>query len=438
MLISTGSTIFRTTPTTCTIEPGESVGNNYKMHWPHKQAETSRPVRKSVLHDRWEGRNACFGEAMGWERPLWFAPDGVEPANEYSYTKPNWFKHTAKECQAAREGVVVFDQSSFGKQLVQGRDACESLQYLCAGNVDVPVGKIVYTHMLNARGGIETDITINRLREDQFLIVSSATTHPRDKAWIESHLDNEQHVTTTDVTSAYAVLSVQGPSSRELLSTITDADLSNQAFPFATSQEIDIGFAKVIANRLTYIGELGWELHIPTEFADEVCSLLLAKGEEFDLTPAGYHALEHLRSECAYREYQLDLTPEDTPLEAGLGFTVCLDKSGGFIGRDALMKQIETPLTKRLVVFSLIDPEPVLWHDELIRLDGEIVGYISSGAYGFTCGRSVGMGYVHHPDGVTKELLDNGKFEIEIACETFNAVASFQASYDPKRERVRC
>ncbi len=416
---------------------GESVGLHYKMHWPHKQREASRPVRKSPIHDRLAARNACFGEAMGWERPLWFAPEGVDATNIYSYHNPNWFVYTAEECRAAREGVVVFDQTSFGKHLIQGRHACAFLQRVCAGDVDTPVGKLVYTQMLNRRGGIETDITVNRLGEDRYLIVSSATTHARDKVWIEKHMTREEHVTLVDVTSAYSVLSVQGPTSRELLGRIIDADLSNEAFPFATSQEIDIGYARAIANRLTYIGELGWELHIPSEFTQCVFDALCEAGQSLGLRQAGYHALEHLRSERAYREYGLDLTPEDTPYEAGLGFTVSLDKPGGFFGCEAIAAQLGKPLNKRLVMFKMTDPEPVLFHDEVIRLDGEIVGYISSGAYGFTLGCSVGMGYVHHPEGVTKDLVENGDFEIEIACERYPTEAALRGFYDPTSERVK-
>ncbi len=416
----------------------EIVGLHYKPHWPHYQPETSRNVRKSTLHDRWAALNASFGEGMGWERPMWFAPAGTSNENVYSHSRPNWFEHTARECQAARQAAILLDQSSFGKHLVQGRGAVAFLQRLCAGNIDVSVGKLVYTHMLNSRGGIETDITVNRLAENRFLIISSATVHPRDKAWIERHIAGDENVTLTDVTSGYTVLSLQGPKSRDILSQLTDAELDNEAFPFATSQEIDVGYARVIANRLTYIGELGWELHIPTEFAQGVFDAVMAAGAEAGLKPAGYHALEHLRSERAYREYELDLTPEDTPLEAGLGFTVKLDKPGGFIGRDALMRQKEAgPLTKRLVMFKLRDPEPVLFHEELIRLGGDIVGYISSGAYGFTLGASVGMGYVNHADGVTKEFVESGDWEIEIACERYPADASLRAFFDPAGERVK-
>jgi len=416
----------------------EILGLHYKPHWPHYQPESSRNVRKSTLHDRWAKLNASFGEAMGWERPMWFAPQNQSTENIYSHTRPNWFDHTARECRSARREAVLLDQSSFGKHLVQGDDACQFLQQMCTGNIDVTPGKLVYTHMLNPRGGIETDITVNRLDETRFLLISSATVQPRDRSWIERHLSREQNATLTDVTSGYAVLSLQGPKSRDILSRVTDADLGNAAFPFATSQEIDVGYARVIANRLTYIGELGWELHIPTEFAQGVFDALMAAGAEHGLKPAGYHALEHLRCERAYREYELDLTPEDTPLEAGLGFTVKLDKPGGFIGRDALMRQKDTgPLSKRLVMFKLKDPEPVLYHEEIIRMNGNIVGYISSGAFGFTLGTSVGMGYVKHADGVTEELIESADWEIEIACERFPAEAALRAFYDPAGAKVK-
>jgi len=415
----------------------ESLGSIYEMHWPAKQHETARGIRRSPLHDRLAARNACFGETAGWERPMWFAPDGVEPRDIYSHQRSNWFRHTAGECHAARENVVVLDQSSFGKTLVQGRDACAFLQRLCAGDVDVAVGKVVYTHMLNRNGGIETDLTVDRLAEDCYMLVSSAATHQRDLAWIGRHLDRDRHVTVADVTSATCVLSVQGPKSRALLAHVSGADFSSEAFPFLTSQEIDVGYARVRAKRITFLGELGWELHVPSEFVQHVYDVLVEAGGDFGLQLAGYHALEHLRCERAFREYGFDIAPDDTLYEAGLGFTVKLDKPGGFIGREAIAPQCGEVLNKRLVMFKLCDPEPVLFHDELIRLDGEIVGYISSGAYGFTLGRSVGMGYVRHPGGVTTDLIENSRFEIEIACERHRAEASFRAFYDPAGKRVK-
>ncbi len=416
----------------------EVLGSHYKMNWPHYQPLSSRGVRKSVLHDRWAKLNASFGEGMGWERPMWFAPEGESIENAYSYYEPNWYKYTSKECKAARESAIIIDQSSFGKHLVQGRDACKFLQKLCAGNVDVPLGKLVYTHMLNDKGGIETDITINRLNKTEFLIISSATVHPRDKNWITQHITEDLNVTYTDITSAYAVLSIQGPKSRDILSKVTTADLSNDSFPFATSQDIDIAYARVIANRLTYIGELGWELHIPTEFTQGVFDLIWDAGKEFGLKPAGYHALEHLRSERAYREYELDLTPVDTLLEAGLSYTISWDKEGGFNGLEALKSQRASgQLKKRLVMFKLRDPEPLLFHEEPILCNDNIVGYISSGVRSFTLGRSIGMGYVNHSGGVTKSFIQKSKWKIEIAGKQYMADASLQAFFDPKGERLR-
>lgn len=416
----------------------EVLGLHYKMHWPGHQPQTSRGVRKSALHDRWAKLGASFGEGMGWERPMWFAGPGQSTENVYSYEEPNWFKSTSEECHAARNDAILLDQSSFGKHLVQGRDACRFLQWLCAGNVDVPVGKLVYTHMLNQNGGIETDVTVNRLSQTEFLIISSATVHPRDKAWITKHIAGEWNLTLTDVTSAYAVLSLQGPKSREILSKVSSTNLANEAFPFATSQEIDIGYARVIANRLTYVGELGWELHIPTEMAQHVFDVVWDAGQQHGLRAAGYHALEHLRSERAYREYQLDLTPVDTLLEAGLGFTIDWNKEGGFVGKEALAVQKSAmPLKKRLVSFRLKDPRPVLFHEEPIRCDGEIVGYISSGVKSFTLGTSIGLGYVNHPSGVTKDLLERCRWQVEIAGELYEADASLRAFFDPDGERAK-
>ena len=415
----------------------ESLGGIFAMPWPFKEHETARPARKSHLHDRLAAAGACFGETAGWERPLWFAPEGVEPSNEYSFFRPNWYRHTARECRAAREGVVIMDLSSFGKTLVQGRDACAHLQWLCVSDVEVPLGKLIYTHLLNSLGGIECDITIDRRAEDCFLIYSSTSVHWRDLNWLGKHIGSDQHVTLSDVTAAYSVLNVQGPKSRELLQSLSDADLSNQAFPFMTAQEIDIGYARVRAKRQTFVGELGWELEIPSEFVQEVYDLIMAAGQPFGLQQAGYQALEHLRCERAYREFGLDLAPDDTPFEAGLGFLVKIDKPGGFLGREALLPQAGRIPNRRLVNFKLEDPEPVLFHDEVIRMNGEIVGYLSSGAYGFCLGSAVGMGYVKHPDGVSVDLIKDSKFEIEIACENFPAEASLKPFYDPTGARVK-
>ncbi len=415
----------------------ESLGRIFEMSWPFKEHESSRPARKSHLHDRLADGGACFGETAGWERPMWFAPKGIEPKNAYSYSRPNWYEHTAEECRVAREGVVIMDLSSFGKTMVQGRDACQYLQWMCVSNVDVAVGKLVYTHMLNSMGGIECDITIDRRAGDCFIIYSSAGVHCRDMNWIARHLKPDQQVTITDVTAAYSVLNIPGPKSLDLLQAITAADLSNPVFPFHTAQEIDIGYARVLAKRQTFIGELGWELQIPSEFVQDVYDILMEAGKPLGLKQAGYHALEHLRCERAYREFVLDLAPDATPFEAGLGFIVKMDKPGGFQGREALLPQAGQVLSRRMVMFKLKDPEPALFHDELIRMNGEIVGYLSSGAYGFTLGSAVGMGYVKHPDGVTADLINDASFEIEIACETYQADASLKSFYDPAGARVK-
>ena len=416
---------------------GESVGLHYKMHWPHKEREAARPVRKSPLYDRLAAMNACFGEGAGWERALWFAPPRTAPVNEYSYERPNWFEPVAEEHRAAREGVVVLDMSSFGKHLVHGRDACRALQQLCTADVDVAPGKLVYTHMLNGAGGIEADVTVNRLDDERFLLVSSATTHARDKAWIERHLAPRDLVSLTDVSSCYAVLSVQGPRSRALLQGLTGADLSNRAFPFATSREIDFGPARVIANRLTFVGELGWELFVPADLAAAVFDLLTEAGARFGLRQAGYFALEGLRAERGYCEYGLELTPAHTPLEAGLGFVVKLSKPHGFVGRGAIEAvRAESP-RKRLVRFRLAEPDPQLYRDEPIWLNASVVGHLTSGAFGYTLGRSVGMGYVCHSDPITEQLVQRASFEIEIAGERHAADASLRSFYDPDGERVK-
>ncbi len=415
----------------------ESLGGIFEMPWPFKEHETARPARKSHLHDRLAASGACFGETAGWERPMWFAPPGVQPKSEYSFFRPNWYAHTAAECRAARTGVVIMDISSFGKTMVQGRDACAFLQWLCVSDTDVPVGKLIYTHMLNPMGGIECDITIDRRALDCFIIYSSAGVHARDMNWMQMHIRADQHVTLTDVTAAYSVLNLQGPLSRALLQSITDTDLSNEAFPFLTAQEIDIGYARVLAKRQTFVGELGWELQIPSEFVQDVYDIIMAAGKEFDLKQAGYHALEHLRCERAYREFGLDLAPDDTPYEAGLGFIVKMDKPDGFLGREALLPQAGKVLQKRMVTFMLNDPEPALFHDELIWMNGEKAGYLSSGAYGFNLGAAVGMGYVRHPDGVSADLIANAEFTIEIGCENHPAKASLKPFYDPKGGRVK-
>ncbi len=415
----------------------EALGLLYAMHWPYYQYETSRGLRRSPLHESLKAKGACFGEVAGWERANWFAPEGAEARYEYSYKRQNWFRYAAEEHKAVRESVGIFDQSSFGKFLVQGRDAESVLQKICANDVAVPAGKIVYTQWLNERGGIEADLTVTRLSETAFMVVTGAAVAGRDFNWLQRHIPEDAHCIATDVTSGYGVLGVMGPKSRDLLGSLTDADLSTAAFPFGTAQEIDLGMARVRALRVTYVGELGWELYVPSEFAVGVFETLTESGADHGLRPAGMHVLDSCRMEKAYRHWGHDITDEDTPIEAGLSFACRFDKNVPFIGRDALLRQKENGVKKRLVQFALKDPEPLLYHNEPIYRDGEIVGYLTSGNYGHHLGAAIGLGYVGHPDGVDADFVKSGSYEIEVACERVPAEASLRPLYDPKSERIR-
>ena len=422
----------------------ETLGLLYAMHWPFRQPESSRGVRKSVLHDRLEKAGACFGEMCGWERANWFAPEGMKARYEYSYARQNWFDASAIEHHAAREKVALFDMSSFAKFMVQGQEAEKVLNRICANDVDVASGKVIYTTWLNEQGGIESDLTVTRLQKDVFLVVTAGASQIRDLAWLLKNIPDEAHVNVTDVTSGYAVLSVMGPGSRNLLAKLTPTDLSNEAFPFGTGKDIEIGYGKALALRMTYVGELGWEIYTPTEFAQDIYDKILAAGTDHGMQLAGMHALNSLRLEKAFRHWGHDISDEDTPLEAGLGFAVKFDKPGGFIGREALLRQKEGlsdvkngVLKKRLVQFALEDPEPLLYHNEPIWCDGRIVGDLTSGMYGHTLRTCLGMGYVTNEDGVSKDFLESSTFEIEVAGERHRANASLRAFYDPKSERVR-
>lgn len=414
----------------------ESLGLLYAMHWPYRQYETARNVRHSPIHERLAAQGACFGEAAGWERANWFAPKGVKPEYHYSYGRQNWFEHSAAEHMATRTAVALYDMTSFAKFRVEGRDAETYLNHLCANDMRVDVGKIVYTQWLNARGGIEADLTITRLSPTAFIVVTAGAAARRDLHWLKSHCNENAHVVITDVTSAEAVFCVMGPNSRALLEKVSGADLSNAAHPFGTAREIELGYARVRAARVTYVGELGWELYIPTEFARGVFDILIAVGSEFGLKLAGLHALDSCRIEKAYRHWGHDIAEEDTPLEAGLMFAVKFDK-GDFIGRDALLRQRETGAKRRLVQFLLTDPEPLLYHDEPIYANGVMVGRTTSGAYGHALGGAVGLGYVRDDLGPIAELVGSAKFEIEVAGTLFGACASIAPLYDPKNLKIR-
>jgi 4-methylaminobutanoate oxidase (formaldehyde-forming) len=416
----------------------EALGLLYAMHWPFRQPETARGARKSALHDRLAARRACFGEVAGWERANWFAPEGVDPVYEYTYGRQNWFAYSGDEHRAVRNAVGMFDQSSFGKYVLEGADAEVVLNRICANDVSVPVGKLVYTQWLNERGTIEADLTVTREAADRYLVVTAAATQVRDLAWLKDHIPAAARCVAVDVTSAMAVLNVQGPNSRALLQSLTTADMSNEGFPFGTSQVIDIGYARVRASRVTYVGELGWELYIPTEFAANVFDTIYAAGSAFGLRLCGYHALNSLRTEKAYRHWGHDITPDETPLEAGLGFVVAMDKPGGFIGREALVAQKTEGLRKRLVQFRLHDNDQLLYHNEPIWRDDVIVGSITSGMYGHHVDASLGMGYITRADTVAdRDWVLSGEYEIEVAGERVGATASLEPFYDPKSTRPR-
>jgi len=419
----------------------EGLGLLYAMHWPFRQFETARQVRTTPFHDRLKAAGACFGEAGGWERPNWFAPEGVTPEYEYSYARQNWFEHSAAEHMAVREGVGLLDLSTFAKFLLQGRDVERVLGQVCANDVAVEPGRIVYTQWLNDRGGIESDLTITRLADDCYMIVTAFSSQTRDFHWLKSHIPDDAHAVLTDVTSGTAILGIMGPKARDLLQSLTPDDLSNDAFPFATCRDIELGYGKVRASRITYVGELGWELYIPTEFAAGIYDTIVAAGGDVGLKHTGMHAMNSLRMEKAYRHWGHDITDEDTPLESGLGFAVAWDKPAGFIGREALLKQRQRGVRRRLVQFALEDASALLHHNEPIWRNDEIVGYITSGMFGHALGASLGMGYVEHEDEINgvvdADFINSGTYEIEVACKRIPATASLKPFYDPKSERVK-
>lgn len=421
----------------------EGLGLLYQMHWPYRQYDTARHVRRSPLHEQLKARGACFGETAGWERPNWFAKEGMEPVYDYSYGRQNWFDCRAEEHNAVRNNVGVFDLSTFVKIRVEGPDACDYLQMICANDVDVPVGKIVYTQWLNDRAGIEADLTVTRLADDVFLIVSGAAQRTRDLAWLRRHKPEDASLTITDVTSGEAVIAVMGPKSRDLLLSINPKlDLSNEGFRFATIKHIDLDMVPVRAHRITYVGELGWELYVPAEYAACLFEVIADRLEAYGGRLAGLHALDSLRLEKAFRHWGHDVSDEDTAHEAVLGFAVKLDKAEGkygpFIGREAHRAQKEAGVPhKRLVQFKLDDPEPLLYHAEPIWMNGKRVGYLTSGNYGHYLGASMGMGYINLDEPVTKTLIDSATFEIEVSTEKFSAKAQLSAFYDPKSERLK-
>ncbi len=370
----------------------ETLGLLYADHFPYRQMATSRGIRRSPLHEHLKARGAVFGEVAGWERANWFAVDGQTAEYEYTWGRPNWFQNARDEHMALRETVGLLDMTSFGKIRVEGRDALIYLQRICANEIDVPIGKIVYTQMLNERGGIECDLTVTRLSETAFFLVVPGATVQRDLAWLRRHLGDE-FVVITDVTAAEAVLPIMGPNARALLNAISPADLSNEVHPFGTAREIEVGMTLARAHRVTYVGELGWELYVPHRSGRACVRSLGWRRCGSRLKLCGLHAMDSCRIEKGYRHFGHDITDEDHVLEAGLGFAVKTDK-GPFIGREAVLRKREAGLARRMVQFRLTDPEPLLFHNEPILRDGVIVGHLSSGNYGHALGGAVGLGYV--------------------------------------------
>jgi len=419
----------------------ETLGLLYAMHWPYRQAETARGVRRSPIYQHTKDLGAVFGEVNGWERPNWYARDGVKPEYEYSYGRQNWFACADHEGKRLMSHCAFFDQSSFAKYSVEGRDACKVLNHICANNIDVEPGRIVYTQWLNERGGIEADLTVTRLSENRFMVVTGAAPQTRDMSWLRRHTPENANCIATDITSGLPMIAVMGPSSRALLQKLSGADLSNAAFPFGTSQEIEIGYARVRASRITYVGELGWELYIPAEFAAHAFERLWEAGQDFGLTPAGMHTMNNCRMEKAYRHWGHDMSDEETPLEAGLGFALAWDKKGGFIGKKSLEKQRTRNIQpKRLVCLALEDSSataPMIYHEEPIYRNGVIVGSTTSGAWGHRVNLSLGLGYVKNDVGVTKDWIESGRWEVELAWKRCDAKVQLQSFYDPKGERIK-
>ena len=414
----------------------ETLGLLYADHFPYRQPATARGIRRSPLHEHLKTAGAAFGETAGWERANWFAGPGEPREYRYTWGRQNWFENSAAEHRALRDSAGLIDMSSFGKIRVEGPGAMAFLQRVCAGQMDVDAGRIVYCQMLNARGGIEADLTVTRLSETAFLLVVPAATLQRDVAWLRRNLTDDV-ATITDVTAAEAVLCLMGPRAREVLAACSPDDFGNASHAFGTAREVEIGMGLARAHRISYVGELGFELYVSTDQAAHVYEALLEAGAPFGLKLCGLHAMNSCRMEKAYRSFGHDISDEDHVLEAGLGFAVALEKPG-FIGRDAVLRRREAGLNRRLVQFLLTDPEPMLYHNEPILRDGKIVGVLASGAYGHTLGGSVGLGYVpcSRPGEPAAEMLAS-RYEIEVAGQRHAARASLAPLYDPKSERPR-
>ena len=418
----------------------ELLAKSFGAHFPNGSFKTARGLKQSPLYDRLKAAGACFSEGHGWEMPDWFAPTPEQAeVDRYSWGRQNWFDWHAGEHRAAREDVIVMDMSSMSKFLVQGRDAYALLSRISCNEVDVEPGRVVYTAWVNDRGGFEADLTVTRLAADKYVVVVGENSHGHTETWMRRHIGPDEFVTLTDITPGITQINVHGPKARALMQKVSEADLSHENFPFMTAQEIDVGYFSVLALRVTYVGELGWELHVPNLHAVQVYDLLMEAGRDLGVRNAGMQTLSSLRLEKAYRDFGVDVDNTDNPIEAGLGFAVKLDKPGGFIGRDALAAIKAAGVPKRRMLHILLrDPEPLLHGNELIYLNGEAVGYIQVGAYGHTLGGAVGIGFAETDAPLTAEIVNAGDWEIGIAGQRVAAVGSLKPLLDPKMERVKC
>ncbi|RKF14198.1 FAD-dependent oxidoreductase [Roseovarius spongiae] len=412
----------------------EALGLLYADHFPFRQKTTARGIRRSPFHQHLLDRGAVMGEGAGWERANWFANDGQAPEYEYSWKRQNWFDNAAAEHRAIRENVGMYDMSSFGKIRVEGPDAEAFLNHVGGGDYSVPVGKIVYTQFLNPMGGIEADVTVTRLSETAYLVVTPSATRLADQTWMMRH-KGDFNVVFTDVTAGEGVLAVMGPNARKLLQRVSTGDFSNDVNPFGTAQEVELGMGLARVHRVTYVGELGWEVYVSADMAGHAFETLIEAGRDMDLKLCGMHMMDSCRIEKGFRHFGHDITCEDHVLEAGLGFAVKTAKPD-FIGRDAVLRKKEEGLNNRMVQFRLTDPEPLLYHHEPILRDGEIVGYLSSGNYGHHLGGAIGMGYVPCKGESVSELLASS-YEIDVAGVRVEAEASMRPMYDPKAERTK-
>jgi sarcosine dehydrogenase len=415
----------------------EAYGKHYTVGFPHEEYSSGRPRIQSPLYEKLKKRGAVFGSKLGWERPNWFAPAGVAARDVYSMGRQNWFSHVGEEHRLVREVAGLFDQSSFAKFELKGPDAEAALNLICANKVPEYAGRIVYTQMLNSRGGIECDLTVARLAEDHFYIVTGTGFRTHDYHWIADHIPHGFNAKLRDVTEQYGTLVLMGPKSREIVRKVTYGDFTPEQFRFGDIKTVSIKGHPVWAMRVTYVGELGWELHAPIYGLGDVYDALMASGEPLGLRPVGYRALESLRLEKGYRAWGADITPNDTPLEAGLGWAVKFKSEHDFIGRKALTEKRLRPLTKMLVGFTVDREDVVLVGRETILRDGKFAGYLTSGGYGFTIGKPIGYGYVRNPEAVTEEYVLSGTYELVVAQERFAATPHLKPIYDPENLKVK-